>query len=162
MKTYINRFIVLSSFFLLASSFVADETAVQKNNPESEICSKTIKYTTNKLLGPNGEEITAPTEITINPTTKVITLESAPPDQEKVLFETQIESIECSFSKKLLSGKAYYKGYILQEDGNKSPAEIVLEAKDGTVSLTSYDEEKRIGLRAIFNKWEIIENKEKP
>lgn len=162
MKTYINRFIVLSSFFLLTGSFVADETPVNKNNPESEICSKTIKYTTNKLLGPNGEEITAPTEITINPTTKVITLESAPPDQEKVLFETQIESMECSFSKKLLSGKAYYKGYILQEDGNKSPAEIVLEAKDGTVSLTSYDEEKRIGLRAIFNKWEIIENKEKP
>jgi hypothetical protein len=162
MKTYINRFIVLSSFFLLASSFVAEETPVNKNNPESEICSKTIKYTANKLLGPNGEEITAPTEITINPTTKVITLESAPPDQEKVLFETQIESIECSFSKKLLSGKAYYKGYILQQDGNKSPTEIVLEAKDGIVSLTSYDEEKRIGLRVIFNKWEIIENKEKP
>lgn len=162
MKTYINRFIVLSSFFLLASSFDSDETPVNKNNPESEICSKIIKYTANKLLGPNGEEITAPTEITINPTTKVITLVSTPPDQEKVLFETQIESIECSFSKKLLSGKAYYKGYILQQDGNKSPAEIVLEAKDGTVSLTSYDEEKRIGLRAIFDKWEIIENKEKP
>jgi len=162
MKTYINRLIVLSSFFLLASSFVANEPLVNKNNPESEICNKTIKYTTNKLLGPNGEEITASTEITINPTTKIITLESAPPDQEKVLFETQIESIDCSFSKNLLSGKAYYKGYILQQDGNKSPAEIVLEAKDGKVSLTSYDEEKRIGLRAIFNKWEIIENKEKP
>lgn len=162
MKTNFNKIIALLSIFLVASSFILNQAAPVENQAENEICSKTIKYTTNKLLGPNGEEITAPTEITINPTTKVITLESAPPDQEKVLFETQIESIECSFSKKLLSGKAYYKGYILQEDGNKSPAEIVLEAKDGIVSLTSYDEEKRIGLRAIFNKWEIIENKEKP
>jgi hypothetical protein len=157
MKTYLNKFIILSSIFMVASSFSSDKTFLSKNNQESEICGKTIKYTTNKLIGPNGEEISALTEVTINPTTKIITLESTPPDQEKVLFETQIESITCSFSKKLTSGKAYYKGYIVQQDGNKSPVEIVLEAKDGVVSLTSYDEEKKIGLRATFDKWEIIE-----
>jgi len=162
MKTNFNKLILIGSIFLVSSSFILNQTTPVKYKAESEICGKTIKYTASKLLGPNGEEITAPTEITINPTTKIITLESAPPDQEKVLFETQIESIECSFSKKLTSGKAYYKGYILQQDGNKSPTELVLEAKDGVVSLTSYDEEKRVGLRTIFNKWEIIEPKEKP
>ena len=162
MKTNFIKLLVLFSIFLVASSFILNQRATVEDKAESEMCGKTIKYSTNKLLGPNGEGINAPTEVTINPTTKIITLESTPPDQEKVLFETQIETIECSFNKNLTSGKAYYKGYILQQDGNKSPTELVLEAKDGVVSLTSYDEEKRVGLRTIFNKWEIVEDKEKP
>ncbi|WP_316844345.1 hypothetical protein [Pedobacter psychrodurus] len=157
MKPNFNKLLLLLSIFLVASSFMLNQATPVENKAESEICGKTIKYTASKLLGANGEEVTAPTAVTINPTTKIITVESTPPDQEKVLFETQIETIECSFNKKLTSGKAYYKGYILQEDGNKSPAELVLEAKDGVVSLTSYDEEKRVGLRTIFDKWEIIE-----
>jgi len=158
MKTSFNKLIVLCIIFLFSNSVITAQTLPAKNKSEGEICSKTIKYSAEKILGPNGEDIAALTEVTINPTTKVITLESAPPDQEKVLFETQIESIQCAFGKKLNSGKAYYKGYILQQDGNKSPVEIVLEAKDGAVTLTSYDEDKKVGLMVKFNKWVIIDN----
>lgn len=158
MNTNFKKINVLFGIFLLSSSFVVDRTVMVKNNSESEICAQTIKYSTSNFVGPNGEEISAPTELTINPITKIITLESAPPDQEKVLFDTQIESVDCSFSEKLVSGKADYQGYIMQLDGSKTPVKLVLEAKNGVVNLTSYDGEQNMGIRATFNKWEIITN----
>jgi hypothetical protein len=146
------------AIFVISSSFVIDQRNPAEEKLNSEVCDQIIKYSTDTVKGPNGEELLALTEITVNPLTNVITLESFTEDKGKVLFDTQIESTECSLTEKLTSGKADYIGYILQKDGSKSQTEIVLEAKNGIVSFTSYNGEKQLGLRATFRKWKVIKN----
>lgn len=152
MKTKPLHYLLLCSAFLLFNSF----SEIKSSNQEAEICEQTIKYSTNKLLSPSGEEVAASTHITFNPAKKLITVESESLNDGNATFDTVIESVECTFDKKITTGKADYKGYILQSDGTKSPVEIILEAKDGVVSLVSYDEEKKLGLRTTFEKWEIV------
>jgi len=154
MKTNSLNYSILFGSFLLLNSF----SSIKSPAKDAEICEQTIKYSTNKLLTPSGEEVTASTNITFNPGMKLITVESESLNDGKATFDTVIESVECTFDKKITSGKADYKDYILQTDGTKSPVEIILEAKDGVVSLSSYDEEKKLGLRTTFEKWEIVKD----
>lgn len=158
MKSIFLKISIMAAIFVISSSFVIDHMNPAEENLNCEFCDQIIKYSTDTVKGPNGEELLALTEITINPLTNIITLESFTKDQGKVLFDTQIESTECSLTEKPTSGKADYIGYIIHKDGSKSQTEIVLEAKNGVVSLTTYNGEKQLGLRATFRKWEIMKN----
>ena len=158
MKNYSLKFAVLLFAFAILTGFVSkNQHSSIIDNPEGEICGKTIKYTAEKINTPDGKEISVLTEITINPSDKTILLESVSSDDEKASFYTKIESSDCSFDKKLSSGKAIYTGYIEQKDGTKTPAKVILEATKGKVTLTSYDEADKKALVLNFTKWEILE-----
>lgn len=158
MKNSPKTIIGLVGIFLLSTSLVVDPTIQRQPNAEQEICGQIIKYSTNSISAPNGDELPAPTDITVNPVTRLIMVESIRENGDKVEFETQIESIECTFSEKLMSGRAEYKGYVRKPDGQKDPARLIFEANDGVVSLTAYAGEEK-GISAKFTKWEIIDAK---
>lgn len=158
MKNYSLKLTVLLFVFAILTGFVSkNQQTLIIDSQKTEICEKTIKYTAEKINVPDGKEISALTEITINPSDKTILLESISSDDEKTSFYTKIENSDCSFDKKLSSGKAIYKGYIEQKDGTKTPAKVILEATKGKVTLTSYDEADKKALALNFTKWEILE-----
>jgi len=158
MKNSPKTIIGLVGIFLLSTSLVVDPTIQRTRNAELDICDQVIKYSTNSITAPDGYEIPAPADITVNPVTRIITVESIRENGDKVDFETAIESIECTFSEKLKSGKAEYKGYVPQPDGQRNPARLVFEAEDGVVSLTAYAGDQK-GISCKFTKWEIIDTK---
>ena len=121
-------------------------------------CDQTMRYYADKLKKVKGgeQEINANTVIVINPSTKLISLTSEPPNQEKVNFETVIESFDCSFNTDMTAGQALYKGYIKQKDGTTTIAIIKLEAKDGGLTLSNADPENEGALIMIITKWEVV------
>jgi len=88
----------------------------------TSICDQAIRYYANKLKMVNGgQEVNADTEILINPSNKLISLTSTPPNQEKVSFDTVIGSFDCNFNSALTDGQAIYKGYIKQNSAQFFP-----------------------------------------
>jgi hypothetical protein len=160
MKTRILSFLILSIVFLSFSSFkyITDlrNPAPNKQNKDGiEFCNQTIKYKGDKIRKGDSEETPTVTEITINPIKKVISVLSNVPEMESVKYDAHIESIECSVDSKLTSGKAVYNGYVERED-SKSIIRLVLEAKDGKITITSYDDEGDFAIHIPINKWEVI------
>jgi hypothetical protein len=105
----------------------------------------------------NGEpDVKVVTEIIINPSARVISLTSEPPEQGKVSFETVIESIDCKLNSDLTEGQAIYNGYIKQKDGSSTKAILKVEAKDGNLTIANGDPEHHAPFLIVVSKWEIV------
>ena len=123
------------------------------------ICDKTIRYSIEKVkMIEGGNEIKAHAEITIDPSSKNINLYADDPESGKKTFNTQIESIDCSFNENLTSGQATYKGYIKQKDGRKTWTILTLEFKDNQLVLNGTTEDRPSNVYMIIDKWEIVTN----
>jgi hypothetical protein len=123
----------------------------------TSICDQAIRYYSDKFKMTNdGQEVNVITEIIINPSTKLISLTSAPPNQEKVSFDTVIENFDCNFNSTLTGGQSIYTGYIKQKDGTTTKAVIKVEAKDGGITISSSDPEKHGEFIIIVSKWEVV------
>lgn len=123
----------------------------------TSICDQAIRYYANKLKMTNGgQEVDVNTELLISPSTKLISLTSTPPNQEKVSFDTVIESFDCNFNPALTDGQSIYKGYIKQNDGTTTKAIIKVEAKDGSITISNFDPEKEGEYVIIVSKWEVV------
>jgi hypothetical protein len=105
----------------------------------------------------NGEpDVKILTEIIINPSTRVISLTTEPPERGKVSFDTVIESIDCNLNAEITEGQAIYSGYIKQEDGRTTKAIIKVEAKDGSLTISNADPEEEATIFFVVSKWEIV------
>jgi hypothetical protein len=138
----------------------AKETQVKNNaGLNTSICDKEVRYFIEKLkMIEGGNEIKVHTEITFNPTTKIIKLKADDPERGKISFYTEIESINCSFNDNLTSGQAVYKGYIKQDDGRKTFTSFLIENKDGQLYIKGADGENRSQYFMIVDRWEIVEH----
>lgn len=116
-------------------------------------CDQTIVFHSDKLMG--GErEISANIDITVSPSTKLITIAGEVPSmQQKISFETVIEIIDCNFNTDLTRGYSIYKGYTKQSDGSSTPASFKIEAKDGKLSIC--DPDKNGELVFWVSKWTV-------
>ncbi|OQP61062.1 hypothetical protein A3860_04920 [Niastella vici] len=135
---------------------------VSKGQPSNNIqtaasgkCDQVIKYYSEKATGKDGNETTFNTEIIIDPSAKVISLASSPPNQEPVKFNMKIESIDCNLSPDLTTGQSIYKVYINKPDGTTTLEIIRLEAKDGYITISG-DPEKESAMIIIVSKWEVV------
>ena len=104
----------------------------------------------------DGSIINMTTEFIINPAAKTISLESSPPNQDRVSFNTEIETYDCSFNSDLTNGEALYKGYITRSNGNKDRVFLKMEFKDGSFITSSGDPDKPGEFIMFINKWEVI------
>jgi hypothetical protein len=128
-------------------------------NQNTSICDKAIRYTIEKVkMIEGGNEIKIHAEITIDPSSKNINLNADLPDGGKKTFDTQIESIECTFNENLTSGQATYKGYIKQDDGRKTWTSLSVEPKDGQLLIRSADQNNPGQVSFVVDKWEMIEH----
>jgi hypothetical protein len=142
-------------FSACKSTKITRETATQ-NQPEIGTCDQVIKYYSELIRMTNGEpDVKVITEVIINPSSKVISLTSEPPEQGKVSFETIIESIDCKLNSDLTEGKAIYNGYIKQKDGNSTKATLKIEAKDGYLTISNGDPQHETFI-IVVSKWEIV------
>jgi len=160
-----NTTILQATLFATLFSFGACKSTkisqIQVSNSKQVVettskCDQTIKYYSDKLTMANGGEVNANIEIVINPSTKVISITSEPQNQEKVNFETVIESFDCNFNSDLTDGQSIYKGYIKQKDGATTNAIIKVEAKDGSLTISNADPEKEGEFIFIVTKWEVM------
>jgi hypothetical protein len=120
-------------------------------------CEQKIKYFIEKMKDiRNGEEVSANTEIVIDPAEKLIRLTSEPPDQKKVNFDTEIESVDCNLNANLTEGQSTYRGYIKQSDGTKTYTILKVEAKDGALTITGGDAAQPDRVVMIVTKWEVV------
>jgi hypothetical protein len=126
------------------------------NQTEAGKCGQTIKYYCEKVKMPGGEELNFHTEITVNPTSRLISLSSEPPNNEKVTFTIVIESVDCNFNADHTIGQALYHGYINQKDGTTTKIILKLEADDGILSFSKANPEKGEEMVMIVSKWEIV------
>ena len=125
----------------------------------SNVCSQKIKYYVSKIKSvENGEEVSANTELIIDPTSKTMTLSSKPPNQERVKFVIQIESIDCNLNTGMTSGQSTYKGYIKQTDGTTIGSTVKLEAKEDGLTITGGDPEQPEKMVMSVTKWEVLGN----
>ena len=122
---------------------------------EISMCDQTIKYYSEKLMT-GGLEINASTEIIINPSTRLISLTSEVPNEPRAAFETVIEGIDCNLKAGLTEGQAIYRGYLNQKGGNTTKTTIKVEAKDGSLTISNADTEKRDPFVFVVSKWEIV------
>lgn len=121
------------------------------------VCDQTIRYYANKLKAPNnGQEITANTEILINPSAKLISVLAEPPGQSRVEFSTVIESADCNLNSGLTEGQVTYTGYTKRVDGSTTNETIKLEAKDGSITISSLDKENKPKMIVVVSKWELV------
>lgn len=153
-------FVVLA-FLIMSSScrstkITHKQAADQSQMGAKDICNQIIKYHSEKAIMKSGEELNFITEIIIDPSKKLINLTSTPPNQEKVSFDTVIESFECNMNADLTMGQAIYTGYINQTDGQTTKAVIKVEAKDGNLSILNGEPEKESDFTLVVSKWEII------
>ena len=123
---------------------------------ETSKCDQTIKYYSEKIKTPGGQEINCQTEITVNPSGRLISLQSEPPNQEKVTFTIVIESIDCNFNADHTVGQALYHGYINQKDGTTTKIILKLEANDGILSFSKANPEKEEEMVVMVSQWEIV------
>jgi hypothetical protein len=123
-------------------------------------CDQTIKYYVDKVkMANDGQETIANIEIVINPSVKLISITSESPNEERVSFDTEVESIDCNFNSDMTEGQSIYKGYIKQENGTTTKAIIKLEAKDGGLTISNADPDK-VGKEGeyimLISKWEVM------
>jgi len=146
--------------FLACKATKVNQIQTTNQNPvEISMCDQTIKYYSALLRMTNGQpDVNVKTEVIINPSAKLITLTSEPPNQDKVSFDTVIEHLECNLNAGLTEGQAVYNGYIKQEDGNTTKAIIKVEAKDGSLTISNADPEKANDAQflIVVSKWEIV------
>ena len=153
---------VLPILSALLIAFIACKSAKnsQATKPQTETvnrCNQVIKYYSDKVkMLKDGSIINMNTEITISPSSKVISIEGTPPDQEKVKFDTEIETYDCSFNSDLTNGEAVYRGYITRSNGNKDKVFIKIEYKDGGLISSSADPDKPGDFIMFINKWEVV------
>lgn len=124
-----------------------------------DLCNQTIKYYADNIKSVSaGEEleVSANTEITINPSAKIISILSEPPNQDKVSFNTVIENFDCNLNADLTDGQTIYTGYIVQTDGSSTKAIIKVEAKDGVLTISSSNPESVTKTLIVVSKWEIV------
>jgi len=142
-----------------AQVFQGQGTNAVKAAETIDICNQTIKYYADniKLVSAGKEEaVSANTEITINPSAKIISIMSEPPNQDKVSFNTVIENFDCTLNADLTDGQTIYTGYIVQTDGSSTKAIIKVEAKDGVVTISNGDTERATKMLIVVSKWEIV------
>jgi major membrane immunogen (membrane-anchored lipoprotein) len=122
------------------------------------VCDQTIKYYSEKVRsGKTGEEVAAQSEITINPVAKTITIASyVPSESERKSFVTVIESSDCNLNSDITSGQSVYRGYIKQLDGSTTKSYVNIEAKDGGITLSNADPDRRNDFAIIISKWEVV------
>jgi hypothetical protein len=131
------------------------------NNKElvetSDKCEQKVKYYIDKIKGVrDGQEVSANTELVIDPAAKLITLTSEPPNQGKVSFDIQIESFDCNLNTNLTDGQSTYKGYIKQTDGTTTSSNLKIEAKDGELTITGGDQAQPEKMVMRVTKWEVF------
>ena len=120
-------------------------------------CEQTVRYYIEKLREINsGQEVNANTQIVINPSAKLISLTSEPPGQDKVNFDTNIESVECNLSGDLTEGQSTYRGYIKQTDGTTTSTIFKLEAKSEGLTITGNSPGQSAVLVMLVSRWEVI------
>lgn len=127
------------------------------NQSQTSKCDQTIKYYSEKVIMPAGQEMNFHTEITVNPSGRLINLMSEPPNQEKVNFTIVIESIDCNFNAEYTVGQALYHGYINQKDGTTTDIILKLEANNGVLSFSKANPEKDEEMVMIVSQWEIVQ-----
>lgn len=136
---------------------VNQKQTTKQNKVEVSMCGQTIKYYSELIKMTNGQpDVNANTEIIINPSAKLITLTSEPPNQDKVSFDTVIEHLDCNLNTGITEGLAVYYGYIKQKDGGTTKAIIKVEAKDGSLTISNGDPEKNAEFLMVVSKWEIV------
>lgn len=130
-----------------------------QSNQKTSICDKTVRYIIEKIkMIEGGNEIKVHAEITIDPFTKNINLYADDPENGKKTFDTQIESIDCTFNENLTKGQATYKGYIKQKDGKKTWTTLTIEFKDDQLIINGTDEDRPSNIYMIIDRWEIVTN----
>lgn len=161
-KTNLLQVVLILMLFVIYACKSVKESQIQVSNPNqtSETiskCDQKVKYYSDrvKMVG-DGQEIRVNTEIIINSSAKLISLTSEPPGQDKVNFDTVIESFDCSLNSDLTEGRATYKGYTKQIDGTSTRAIITIEAKEGSLIISNDDGEKQGDFIVIVSKWEIV------
>jgi hypothetical protein len=156
------QLVLCISILFFSACKSAKVTHAQKNNQnqvEINMCDQTIKYYSELIKMTNGQpDVNINTEITINPSTRIIKLASEEPDKGKGGFDTLIESIDCNLNAGLTEGQAVYNGYIKQEDGSTTKAIIKVEAKDGSLTISNADPERAndAPFLIVISKWEIV------
>jgi hypothetical protein len=158
-----NRLLTrLFVFITIVLSSCASSNKIQNTNDISQntsICDKTIKYTIEKVkMIEGGNEIKVHAEITIDPFSKNINLYADDPESGKKTFDTQIESIDCTFNENLTKGQATYKGYIKQKDGTKTWTTLTIEFKDDQLIINGTNEDRPSNVYMIVDRWEIVTN----
>jgi hypothetical protein len=139
-----------------SAKITREQTATQKKT-EISTCDQVIKYYSELIRMTNGEpDVKVLTEIIVNPSARVISLTTEPPERGKVSFDTVIESIDCNLNADLTEGQAIYSGYIKQEDGRTTKAMLKVEAKDGSLTISNADAEKEASILIVVSKWEIV------
>ena len=135
-----------------------DLSSNKKLRPElAGKCEQTVRYYIEKLREVNsGQEVNANTQIVINPSAKLISLTSEPPGQEKVNFDTNIESSECNLSGDLTEGYSTYRGYIKQTDGTTTSTILKIEAKGEGLTITGSSPGQSGVLVMVVSRWEVI------
>ncbi len=141
-----------------STKITREQTATQQKAAISA-CDQVIKYYSELIKMTNGEpDVNINTEITINPSTRILNLKSDQLKEGKNGFDTVIESIDCNLNAELTEGQAIYSGYIKQEDGRTTKAIIKVEAKDGNLTISNADpeNEKDAQFLIVISKWEIV------
>lgn len=155
-------FIPVLVFIAIAVCGCVSSKKSQGTNPNSQnasICDKTIRYTIEKVkMIEGGNDIKIHAEITIDPSSKNINLNADLPDGGKKTFDTEIESVECTFTENLTNGQATYKGYIKQDDGRKTWTSLSVEPKDGQLLIRSADQNNPGQVSFVVDKWEVVEH----
>ncbi|MBV4357518.1 hypothetical protein [Pinibacter aurantiacus] len=136
--------LIIVSFTIISTLSVCKPSSKVESKPQkvsnsqpvtNDRCSQTITYHADKL-SEQGNEVAADVDLVINPTTKIISLHAEIPSaQQKVNFDTVIESIDCNLNSDLTEGYSIYKGYIVQQDGTSTKATLKVEAKDGKIKI---------------------------
>ncbi|MDF2188998.1 hypothetical protein [Paraflavitalea sp. CAU 1676] len=135
----------------------AKGTAAATAQPASA-CGEKVKFYGEKVLSvKTGKLMDIQTEITLDPAAKLLTFSGQEPGEEKVTFDTDLETIECHFNGDFTVGWALYSGNIKQKDGRLTKSIVKLEAKDGMLQFSNGDTEKESELVINVAKWEIIE-----
>jgi hypothetical protein len=122
--------ILLATFFLafISISAYTQSASDKKYESSSLLCDHAVEYNfvVGKILAGNNERVDSfPTQVVVNPITKVILIKSSPPNQEPVTFKMNVSSIKsCGFENK--NGKADYKGELFM---NESSFETTIHIK---------------------------------
>lgn len=132
------------------------QTQTVKQTENNSMCDQTIKYYSEKAKFAGGQETNFNTEITINPSNRMISLVSEPPNQQKVTFSIVIESIDCNFNAEHMNGQALYNGYINQKDGTTTKMILRLEANNGILTFSRANPDKEDDMVVIVSKWEFV------
>lgn len=125
----------LSNCKSTSKSTVEKHTGTSSKTNKTGNCEQTIIYHVDKVTG-GDHESPANIDITVNPSAKLITLAGEiPSTEQKFNFETVVETIDCNLNTDLTQGYSIYKGYIKQEDGSTTQTSLMIEARDGRITM---------------------------